>query len=206
MTSLVQLLSQSLRVIVTLFHVMRKHFRAHLEHFIKIIIRKCQDDQRSFFPFTLFPFRWHSLTLLFSGRFTPLEHKELFLHCLMQLVSNETFLVDLYSNYDTGLYSGDVLETLASFLSKSSIPDSGPFTPLHLYSLNILLTLLDQLSARAPPETTIFASPVELPDPSELVQRKEKKATIKDGVKLFNESPKKGIKYFEDKGLFGQGV
>ena len=142
------------------------------------------------------------LSFQYPPRTTPLEHKELFLHCFMQLVSNSTFIIDLYCNYDTGLYSGNLLELLISFLAKSSIPESGPFTLLHLYSLSILLTMLDQLSHRTSPDTVISPSQSELPDPAELVQRKDRKATIHDGVKLFNESPKKAIQFFEEKGLF----
>ena len=45
--TLLQLLSQSLRVIVTLFHLMREFLRAHLETFLTMIFRKFQEESRS---------------------------------------------------------------------------------------------------------------------------------------------------------------
>jgi brefeldin A-resistance guanine nucleotide exchange factor 1 len=139
----------------------------------------------------------------FLARLTPLEHKELFLHCLQQMVSNPSFTIDLYANYDCGLFSADLLDTLVKFLSKGSFPDVGPYTPLHAYSFNVLLTMLDQICERAEGKVTLATAP--LPEPQDLTARKQKKGEVQEGVKLFNESPKKGVQYLGEKGIFRPG-
>jgi len=120
------------------------------------------------------------------------------------MVSDPSFVIDLYSNYDCGLYSVDLFDMLAKFLTKNSLPEAGSYTPLHVYSFNILLAILDQLSERAEGKASTVTT--QLPDPAHLLERKQRKAAIQEGVKLFNESPKKGVQYLHEKGVFDQSM
>jgi len=113
-------------------------------------------------------------------------------------------VIDLYCNYDCGLYSVDLFDMLAKFLTKNSLPEAGSYTPLHVYSFNILLAILDQLSERAEGKASTVTT--QLPDPAHLLERKQRKAAIQEGVKLFNESPKKGVQYLHEKGVFDQSM
>jgi len=120
------------------------------------------------------------------------------------MVSDPSFVIDLYCNYDCGLYSVDLFDMLAKFLTKNSLPEAGPYMPLHVYSFNILLTILDQLSERAEGKASTVTA--QLPDPAHLLERKQRKAAIQEGVKLFNESSKKGVQYLHEKGIFDQSM
>ncbi|KAI8371498.1 uncharacterized protein BYT42DRAFT_595024 [Radiomyces spectabilis] len=122
------------------------------------------------------------------------EVRELLLECLLQCARNPTFMVDLWYNYDCDLTCGDLFEELIQFLSRNSFPDNTySSSNTHVLCLDALLMFIDHIVDRVNNE--------EYTSSEELLRRKASKRLILQGSYLFNESPKKGIKFLEENGV-----
>ncbi|KAI8641644.1 hypothetical protein BD408DRAFT_345726 [Parasitella parasitica] len=122
------------------------------------------------------------------------EVRELLMESLVQFGRNPTFMVDLWYNYDCNLTCGDLFEELLQFLSKNSFPDHQSYSHMtHVLCLDTLLTFVAQMMDRVEMQ--------ELTPVQELLERKARKRIILKGSRLFNESPKKGIKFLVDNSI-----
>ncbi|EPB82288.1 hypothetical protein HMPREF1544_10968 [Mucor circinelloides 1006PhL] len=123
------------------------------------------------------------------------EVRELLLESLVQFARKPTFMIDLWYNYDCDLTCGDLFEELIQFLSKNSFPDHQTYSLMssHVLCLDTLLTFISQMMDRVENQ--------ELTSVQDLLERKTRKRLILKGSRLFNESPKKGIKFLVENGV-----
>ncbi|OAC99682.1 hypothetical protein MUCCIDRAFT_136379 [Mucor lusitanicus CBS 277.49] len=123
------------------------------------------------------------------------EVRELLLESLVQFARKPTFMIDLWYNYDCDLTCGDLFEELIQFLSKNSFPDHQTYSLMssHVLCLDTLLTFISQMMDRIDNQ--------ELDSVQDLLERKTRKRLILKGSRLFNESPKKGIKFLVENGV-----
>lgn len=130
------------------------------------------------------------------------EVRELLLESLLQFARMPTFMVDLWYNYDCDITCGDLFEELIQFLSKNSFPDlqSYSVTNSHVLCLDTLLMFIGQMMERVDAEDS-EDDYVELTSVQELLERKARKRIVLSGSSLFNESPKKGIKFLIEQGI-----
>ncbi|KAI9264555.1 hypothetical protein EDC94DRAFT_605499 [Helicostylum pulchrum] len=130
------------------------------------------------------------------------EVRELLLESLLQFARMPTFMVDLWYNYDCDLTCGDLFEELIQFLSKNSFPDHQSYSLMnsHVLCLDILLMFIGQMVDRVNNEESDDEY-VELTSVEELLERKARKRIILQGSSLFNEKPKKGIKFLIEQGI-----
>ncbi|KAI9494797.1 hypothetical protein BDB00DRAFT_817115 [Zychaea mexicana] len=128
------------------------------------------------------------------------EVRELLLECLLQCARIPTFMVDLWFNYDCDLSCGDLFEEIIQFLSKNSFPDPQGFSGFdsHTLCLDTLLMFIDQLVERIDHGTELSN---DLTSSDVLLELKSRKRLVLKGASLFNESPKKGIKFLIDNGV-----
>ncbi|KAI9270638.1 hypothetical protein BDA99DRAFT_546097 [Phascolomyces articulosus] len=120
------------------------------------------------------------------------EVRELLLECLLQCARIPTFMVDLWFNYDCDLSCGDLFEEIIQFLSKNSFPDPQGFAAFdsHTLCLDTLLMFIDQMVER-----------IGLTSSEVLLEGKARKRLVLEGASLFNDSPKKGIKFLTENGV-----
>nr|KAJ3421720.1 GDP/GTP exchange factor for ARF [Polyrhizophydium stewartii] len=162
------------------------------------------------------------------------EVRELYLEALLQLSRSPTFFSELYLYYDSDMQCpSHLFEELIGFFAKSTFPDAtpgGPVTsPIHqnlCYDglLLFLRRLVDRRNVigRVPESlphnsfeprssrTRSLEPPTADLDPSApyapqtLVKNRERKRIMLEGALIFNESVKKGIKFFQEHGFLPQ--
>lgn len=110
-----------------------------------------------------------------------------------------TFMVELFINYDCDENRADLCEDMIGLLSRNALPDSATWstTSVPPLCLDALLRFIQFIAER-------LDQPADLegfPDPGALREQRRKKRIIIKGTNKFNESPKGGLAYLQDKGI-----
>lgn len=115
------------------------------------------------------------------------------------LVRMPTFMVELFVNYDCDEDRSDLCEDMIGLLSRNALPDSATWstTSVPPLCLDALLRFIQFIAER------LHDSPVanDYPDPDRLRERRQRKRLIVKGMNKFNENPKGGLAYLQDKGV-----
>ncbi|RCI05093.1 GDP/GTP exchange factor for ARF [Rhizopus stolonifer] len=127
---------------------------------------------------------------------TP-EIREILLEYLLHFVRQETFMIDLWYNYDCDIPCGDLFEELIQFLCKNSFPDPHSYstTNHHSLCLDTICMFIAQMAERSLNKDITSNISNESRKVEELLERKKRKRLILEGASRFNESPKKGIAF-----------
>lgn len=110
-----------------------------------------------------------------------------------------TFMAELFVNYDCDEDRADLCEDMIGLLSRNALPDSATWstTSVPPLCLDALLRFIQFIAERLDqtPETEGY------PDPEMLRERRRRKKLIIKGTSKFNENPKGGLAYLQDKGV-----
>ncbi|KAK4640514.1 GDP/GTP exchange factor for ARF [Podospora bellae-mahoneyi] len=110
-----------------------------------------------------------------------------------------TFMVDLFVNYDCDEDRADLCEDMIGLLSRNALPDSATWstTSVPPLCLDALLRFIQYIAERLDqtPETEGY------PDPEVLREKRRRKKLIIKGANKFNENPKGGLAYLQEKGI-----
>ncbi|KAI9276386.1 hypothetical protein BY458DRAFT_532750 [Sporodiniella umbellata] len=221
-TDYIPLLSLSLRVIVTAFDTLRPYLKLQQELFLFFLIQKLSppsgagscnvtvdiDEEGRVNFFSTKPERnERDRGGMFMGKsaentgknpshtdraaMTP-EVRELLLEYLLNFVRQETFMIDLWYNYDCDISCGNLFEELIQFLCKNSFPDPHNYsvTSHHSLCLDTICIFIAQMNERS---LNKGSNKVEV-----LLERKKAKMHILEAARRFNESPEKGIEYLQE--------
>lgn len=110
-----------------------------------------------------------------------------------------TFMVDLFVNYDCDEDRADLCEDMIGLLSRNALPDSATWstTSVPPLCLDALLRFIQYIAERLDQTPEIEG----YPDPEVLREKRRRKKLITKGMNKFNESPKGGLAYLQEKGL-----
>ncbi|KAK4462786.1 hypothetical protein QBC42DRAFT_267044 [Cladorrhinum samala] len=110
-----------------------------------------------------------------------------------------TFMVDLFVNYDCDEDRADLCEDMIGLLSRNALPDSATWstTSVPPLCLDALLRFIQYIAERLDQTPEIEG----YPDPEILREKRRRKKLITKGMNKFNESPKGGLAYLQEKGL-----
>lgn len=110
-----------------------------------------------------------------------------------------TFMVELFVNYDCDEDRSDLCEDMIGLLSRNALPDSATWstTSVPPLCLDALLKFVQFIAERLHDEPVTEG----YPDPEKLRERRQRKKVIVKGTNKFNESPKGGLAYLQDKGV-----
>lgn len=110
-----------------------------------------------------------------------------------------TFMVELFVNYDCDEDRSDLCEDLIGLLSRNALPDSATWstTSVPPLCLDALLRFIQFIAERLDqaPGTEGY------PAPEVMRERRRRKKLIIKGTNKFNESPKGGLAYLQEKGV-----
>ncbi|AEO55173.1 hypothetical protein MYCTH_2298717 [Thermothelomyces thermophilus ATCC 42464] len=110
-----------------------------------------------------------------------------------------TFMTELFVNYDCDEDRADLCEDLVGLLARNALPDSATWstTSVPPLCLDALLRFIQFIAERLDqaPETEGY------PDPAALRERRRRKKLIIEGANKFNENPKGGLAYLQEKGI-----
>ncbi|KAJ4389732.1 GDP/GTP exchange factor for ARF [Gnomoniopsis smithogilvyi] len=110
-----------------------------------------------------------------------------------------TFLVELFVNYDCDPNLTDLCEDMVGMLSRNALPDSATWstTSVPPLCLDALLRYIQNIAERLdlPAQTEGY------PDPTDLREQRRKKKLIIKGMSKFNENPRGGLAFLQDKGI-----
>ncbi|KAK3390865.1 hypothetical protein B0H63DRAFT_500126 [Podospora didyma] len=110
-----------------------------------------------------------------------------------------TFMVDLFVNYDCDEDRSDLCEDMVGLLSRNALPDSATWstTSVPPLCLDSLLRFIQFIAERLDdtPATEGY------PDPEVLREKRRRKKLIIKGTSKFNENPKGGLAYLQEKGV-----
>ncbi|KAL2200633.1 hypothetical protein P885DRAFT_27498 [Corynascus similis CBS 632.67] len=110
-----------------------------------------------------------------------------------------TFMTELFVNYDCDEDRADLCEDLIGLLSRNALPDSATWstTSVPPLCLDALLRFIQFIAERLDqtPETVGY------PDPAALRERRRRKKLIIKGTTKFNENPRGGLAYLQDKSI-----
>ncbi|XP_043911932.1 Golgi-specific brefeldin A-resistance guanine nucleotide exchange factor 1 isoform X2 [Protopterus annectens] len=119
------LYAASLRLCFLLFESMREHLKFQLEMYLKKLMEIITSENPKM----------------------PYEMKEMALEAVVQLWRIQSFVTELYINYDCDYYCSNLFEDLTKLLSKNAFPVSGQLYTTHLLSLEALLTVINSIEA-----------------------------------------------------------
>ncbi|KAL2135878.1 hypothetical protein VTI74DRAFT_6477 [Chaetomium olivicolor] len=127
------------------------------------------------------------------------EARQAMVENLGVLARMPTYMVELFVNYDCDEDRADLCEDLIGLLSRNALPDSATWstTSVPPLCLDALLRFIQFIAERLDqtPETEGY------PDPQMLRERRARKKLIIKGTSKFNESPKGGLAYLQEKGV-----
>jgi len=188
-------LAAATAIMTSMYADFREELKLHLEVFVRMVI----------------------LPLCATRRGVEEETQRVALEALVDLCKHEHFATDLYMYYDCDLTKPNVFEEVTSVLAQSSYPGDAELGPMHLLSLEGLLSIVQTVSDRTPSATPRRAAfdfaNVSVVDPWSLANganvtglaRFEALARIKyfkcrllGAAEHFNRSYKKGLAFMQE--------
>ncbi|KAJ4835386.1 hypothetical protein Tsubulata_010547 [Turnera subulata] len=144
------------------------------------------------------------------------QQQEVAMEALVDFCRQQTFMADMFANFDCDIPCSNVFEDLVNLLSKSAFPINGPLTAMHIVALDGLISMIQGIADRAGNELPVPEDTTENPegykafwtmkcenyeDPNCWVSYVRKMRHIKKnlmiGVDHFNRDPKKGLEYLQ---------
>ncbi|KAL0063281.1 GDP/GTP exchange factor for ARF [Marasmius tenuissimus] len=133
------------------------------------------------------------------------ETRDLFLETLSQISRHPSFMVDLYTNYDSDINCENIFERLIEFLTKAVHPshytgglDVQQRNAQYL-CLDMLLAFVNDMAHRAEGSSEEWSPNNRSAE--DLRQLKSQKKLILAGASKFNNKPKNGLAFLEEAGL-----
>ncbi|KAI4299537.1 hypothetical protein L6164_032987 [Bauhinia variegata] len=142
------------------------------------------------------------------------------MEALVDFCRQETFMVEMYANFDSDISCSNVFEDLANLLSKSAFPVNSPLSSMHILALDGLIAVMQGMAERIgnvgvnsehsyvniEEYTPFWMEKCEnFSDPNCWVpfacQRKYLKRRLMIGVDHFNRDPKKGLEFLQGEHL-----
>ncbi|GLU01877.1 hypothetical protein SLE2022_191580 [Rubroshorea leprosula] len=188
------ILSTVCSIVLNLYYHLRTELKAQLEAFFSCVL----------------------LRLAQSKHGSSYQQQEVALEALVDLCRQQTFMAEMYANFDCDITYSNVFEDLANLLSKSAFPVNGPLSAMHILALDGLVSMTKVMAARignelpASDETSVNCEGYEAfwtlkcdnyNNPSCWIPFVHKTKFIKKklmvGTDHFNRDPKKGLEFLQ---------
>ncbi|KAI4307596.1 hypothetical protein L6164_030769 [Bauhinia variegata] len=187
-------LSMVCSIVLNLYHHLRTELKLQLEAFFSCVI----------------------LRLAQSRYGASYQQQEVAMESLVDFCRQETFMAEMYANFDCDIHCSNVFEDLVNLLSKSAFPVNSPLSSMHILALDGLIATMQSMAERIgtgavnsehphvnlEEYTPFWVEKCEnFSDPNCWVpfarRRKSFKRRLMIGVDHFNRDPKKGLEYLQ---------
>lgn len=188
------ILSTVCSIVLNLYHHLRLELKAQLEAFFScVLLRLAQNKHGSSY-----------------------QQQEVAMEALVDLCRQQSFMTEMYANFDCDITSGNLFEDLANLLSKSAFPVNGPLSAMHVLALDGMISMVQSMAERIsnemPASEGASADPEEYnafwtlkcddyKDPNCWIPFVRKMKYIKKrlmvGADHFNRDPKKGLEFLQ---------
>ncbi|KAL4352052.1 hypothetical protein GQ457_06G042160 [Hibiscus cannabinus] len=189
------ILSTVCSIVLNLYYHLRWELKVQLEAFFSCVLLKLAQSRHG----------------------SSYQQQEVALEALVDLCRQQTFVAEMYANYDCDITCSNVFEDIANLLSKSAFPVNGPLSAMHILALDGLASMLMGMVERIGNELPIsneastdhegyeafWTSKCQnYSDPNSWIPFARKMKHIKRklaiGADHFNRGPKKGLEFLQE--------
>ncbi|KAE8724843.1 ARF guanine-nucleotide exchange factor GNL1 [Hibiscus syriacus] len=154
------ILSTVCSIVLNLYYHLRSQLKVQLEAFFSCVLLKLAQSKHG----------------------SSYQQQEVALEALVDLCRQQTFVAEMYANYDYDITCSNVFEDIVNLLSKSAFPVNGPLSAMHILALDGLVS-------------TNYSDPNSwIPFVRKMKNFKRKLAI---GADHFNRDPKKGLEFLQ---------
>lgn len=186
------ILSTVCSIVLTLYHHLRTELKVQLEAFLSCVLLRIAQSKHG----------------------SSYQQQEVAMEALVDLCRQQTFVAEMYANFDCDITCSNVFEDLANLLSKSAFPVNGPLSAMHILALDGLISMVQGMAewqGHEPPSSdasndegykAFWTMTCEnYSDPTYWVPFVHKSKYIKRklmiGADHFNRDPKKGLEFLQ---------
>ncbi|WCJ25708.1 ARF guanine-nucleotide exchange factor GNOM [Euphorbia peplus] len=187
------ILSTVCSIVLNLYHHLRVELKVQLEAFFSNVLMRIAQSKHG----------------------SSYQLQEVAMEALVDLCRQQTFMAEMYANFDCDITCCDVFEDLANLLSKNAFPVNGPLSAMHIVALDGLISMIKDMGDRIGNElsledasensegyTSFWATKCQnYSDPNYWIPHVRKMRNIKRrlmvGVDHFNRDPKKGLEFLQ---------
>ncbi|KAK8586829.1 hypothetical protein V6N13_085849 [Hibiscus sabdariffa] len=189
------ILSTVCSIVLNLYYHLRSELKVQLEAFFSCVLLKLAQSRHG----------------------SSYQQQEVALEALVDLCRQQTFVAEMYANYDCDITCSNVFEDIANLLSKSAFPVNGPLSAMHILALDGLASMLMGMAERIGNELPIsneastdhegyeafWTSKCQnYSDPNSWIpfarKMKHFKRKLAIGADHFNRDPKKGLEFLQE--------
>ncbi|GMI99253.1 ENDOPLASMIC RETICULUM MORPHOLOGY 1, GNOM-like 1 [Hibiscus trionum] len=186
------ILSTVYSIVLNLYYHLRSELKVQLEAFFSCVLLKLAQNKHG----------------------SSYQQQEVALEALVDLCRQQTFVAEMYANYDCDITCSNVFEDIANLLSKSAFPVNGPLSAMHILALDGLASTVKGMAERIGNELPIsneastdreeyeafWTSKCQnYRDPNSWIpfvcKMKHIKRKLAIGADHFNRDPKKGLEF-----------
>lgn len=188
------ILSTVCSIVLNLYHHLRTELKVQFEAFFSCVLLRVAESKH--------------------GSLYQLQ--EVAMEALVDLCRQQTFMAEMYANFDCDITCINVFEDLANLLSRSAFPVNGPLSSMHIVALDGLVSMVKCMADRIGNEMSLpeeASADLEgykefwtvkcenYSDPNFWIPHIRKMRHIKRklmvGVDHFNRDPKKGLEFLQ---------
>lgn len=118
------ILSTVCSIVLNLYHHLRTELKAQLEAFFSSVLLRLSQSKHG----------------------SSYQQQEVALEALVDLCRQQTFMAEMFANFDCDITCSNVFEELVNLLSKSAFPVNGPLSAMHIVALDGLISMVQGMA------------------------------------------------------------
>ncbi|XP_022739319.1 ARF guanine-nucleotide exchange factor GNOM-like isoform X2 [Durio zibethinus] len=189
------ILSTICSIILNLYYHLRTELKVQLEAFFSCVLLKLAQSKHG----------------------SSYQQQEVAMEALVDLCRQQTFVAEMYANFDCDITCSNVFEEIANLLSKNAFPVNGPLSAMHILALDGLVSMIKGMAERINNELPVSDEAStdregyeafwtlkcqNYSDPNSWIPFVRKMKYIKRkltiGADHFNRDPKKGLEFLQE--------
>ncbi|XWS32905.1 hypothetical protein CRYUN_Cryun22dG0031200 [Craigia yunnanensis] len=127
------ILSTVCSIVLNLYYHLRTELKVQFEAFFSCVLLKLAQSKHG----------------------SSYQQQEVAMEALVDLCRQQTFVAEMYANFDCDITCSNVFEDIANLLSKSAFPVNGPLSAMHILALDGLVSMIKGMAGRIGSELSV---------------------------------------------------